>query len=76
MLDCGHPDTVVQARVEVEMIAEIGLAVHSYGIASHFSNNLTDGASGASYQSSWGMAIMAAYLLDETLKKKHNSPSL
>lgn len=36
----------------------------------NFLRKLTSGASGAGYQSSWGMAIKATELLEEALKSQ------
>jgi D-amino-acid oxidase len=55
------------ARLEVEFMG-IGLVVHNYG--AHVSKVcLTVGSSGAGYQSSWGMATVAADLMEEALAK-------
>jgi D-amino-acid oxidase len=54
-------------RLEVENMEGIGLIIHNYGIYT-FQPLLTEGASGAGYQSSWGMAIKAAGLLGQALQ--------
>jgi D-amino-acid oxidase len=53
-------------RLEIEHLEGMGLVVHNYGILkSRFF--VTTGASGAGYQSSWGMAIRAAELVAKAL---------
>jgi len=63
-------------RLEVENIPGTGLVIHNYGIPDNPSVVIRFvGASGAGYQSSWGMAIKAAELLKaalETSKAKAN----
>jgi D-amino-acid oxidase len=54
-------------RVEAETIAGVGLVIHNYGILVFCPKKLTLGASGAGYQSSWGMAMKAADILEEAL---------
>jgi D-amino-acid oxidase len=53
-------------RVEAEIIPGIGLVVHNYGIATLWKWLIT-GASGAGYQSSWGMAMRAVEILEQAL---------
>jgi D-amino-acid oxidase len=60
-------------RLEAEHMADIGLVVHNYGISALL---LMLGASGAGYQSSWGMAIKAAEILEHNLTINGVKPSL
>lgn len=62
-------------RLEAEQMGDIGLVVHNYGIHLR-TKKLKTGASGAGYQSSWGMAIKAAELLEQALAHKGISSSL
>jgi len=56
-------------RLEAENMPGVGLIVHNYGILISLSW-LIAGASGAGYQSSWGMALKAADILQEALAGK------
>lgn len=53
-------------RLELEKMADVGLVVHNYGNIL-FVISLIEGASGAGYQSSWGMGIKAAELVEQAL---------
>jgi D-amino-acid oxidase len=54
-------------RLETEKMADIGIVVHNYG-KMLFIMSLTEGASGAGYQSSWGMGMKAAELVEQALR--------